>query len=1463
MPIDGVFAAQDYDPDRFEDGVTPRVPDGGVELARTNAILEQWLRILEPDGSPVGWDPLTPPEDEGYDVYLGETIASMSRYNTSPIDSLDDAYQFNKGVTGGGSPPNRQTPDIAVLQTDPEQPQTRKVAPDFVGYPTGTYLAAKTIVGKRRRTHTRLTPYTEFTISASEGSGKALEWQATQDLPKEAYGEGLWLSEPVEEGGNPDPSTMRLQAVRPKGGRTYTTRGPLKLGSHARKPPKFNETKVGKPKKLKWGQDMRIRGGLGHDLQPMRLKSGIVVTTAQGESVLSDLSDPINIIREREGHGVMYHPKKLHPDASGYKIFVQVDDVDNPPWYQLIRTEKGDKFRRFAHGKQTNLRPVLFGYKDTGEGKVTDPAMPAEWQPKLGQTTITEDLTENETDVSVQSNGSFPSSAPYDIKIGHEVMTVVSGAGSNTWTVRRAQAGTKKATHSSGDKVAEDLTVEKRRKLNEHQNRHFWLLAQADPPTEDSTGLEDPTGDIDAPIPVGLSRPGAGTWYVAYSRRFDGKPTQASRPKKVTIAADEVIELVFPPRVNKITNALYGQLNQKGIPTNWTFTKQDGTTTYVAKDAQMEVRPGQLYLSTSGAPVANDRYPRAVSWDTTDIEGTIKSADRDRIERIRCTLEVQGYGSGRAYVEVVQFNDSFTQIGALTLDTLSENGFVYIDKSVGDSLLEPTPDVWLHENCAYIGIRWGIENGASADRNLKVGVYNLFWHPFDAHPRRFEERAQPDELWVPSNDPATPIPGSHVLAIGKAPDTAGDVQSAPTPLDDINHSETAVPIGSGGMPTGWGQPVETNPGVNSEATIVDNIALVTKGSATFGGVGNDVARFRSDGLQALNHNFFDRDYTSVWPGGNALALRFIIHVQRLPSKSGRSVQIAAITTESQAPMAWFQIWHDGTLNLHTFNYQFTERTANVLNNLQDGDIVEAELIVGGGGSTAGIASTRVGVNGATPSAGGYISGVDWYGTSPNASGAENSKRFPRRVMYGGFSENHPDQRWTFNFDDVVPTLSGYAGVIAPPAQGPTPMPDRPQRLAGDYRDTAPDGETINQGYAFYLRSDALEGVWMGHETEEFYVKPGVQRTAAVFMKPQDFPEGQRIFVLAAYNENGDRVEIDCLSEQVDANKVANLTPGWFEYWMAYTPPEGYFRLRWEHEGTTGGTYVWQEPVDAIGNLDTLAERDAARVEARAVEAKFSVLLEARVPGQEGTNMENGWKEERKAIIVSSQIPDELQETGFDPISWQARSSDKTDVWTTFSSDEDLIPDLRYVELEVTLRGDGINTPVVPAGGASLIYSTYQPILLRDNRTSLYGGVLVGGDSDSNLPRRVNRHEYDTEAVGGRALPRAVSDRIGRLGAYAVRVYTREGQDELGDNMAVVDVGDIADVSEWFIEDWFENLYHRCRFYAPGDWEPELDFEFLERRQEELTGLRIPRVMEIEATQVLETHYLEFSPNGTP
>ncbi len=795
-PVDGVFNVGGYDTARFGSGVVPRLPDGGVELARTNAIQEQWLRELEPDGSPAGWGTEAVAEDEGYDVFFGATRASMARYNISPIDPLDDAVQFNKAAVGGGSPPNRNTPDIALLAEDPYPPTVKKVDAAYVGYPQGEYLAAMTIVGRSGKTHTLLSPTVAFTVNTD---GKALEWQASQDLPQEAYGEGLWLSAPADLGGTPDPSTMRLQRVRKRGPRTYKLRGPLKLGSHARKPPSKNETKIGTPKKLKRGHDFEIKGGMAKDLQPMRLRASIVTTTHEGESLPSEATDAITVNNIRKHHGWVFHPRKLHPDATGFKIFVMVDDVVSPVWYQVIRVPKGDKFRRFWRG----AKPQVLGYIDSGSGSTTLPKMP-----------------------------------------------------------------------SSPDQDSDD----KKKKRDEKPNHYFYLLSQADPPTEDSTGIEDPTGDIDAPIPIGLGRPGAGAWWVSYCRRFNGKPTQASKPVKVNLpdtgggATDKVIELRFPARVNKIFNALYGQLDQKGIPIGWTFKKQDFSV-YTTKDAQMTVTAGVVKLRTSGAPSTGDRFPRATSYDPADVLNTATPTNRDRLERIRLTLEVTERVTGRGYVELVQFDDTGTETGAITLATLVQNGFLYVDKTLGDSTL--LPDISITSGTDFLGIRWGIENGTDATRNLRVACYNIFLHPFDAKPRKFEERSGPDELWQPSIDPATPVPASHVLAIGPHPPSPGDIAAAPAPLNNVDHLTGTVVVGSGALPAGF-TVTETTPGSNSQATIAATTA--------FTGVSQQAARFRSDNLSVSTQNYFQKDYSSGWTGASSLAMLFTLYIERLPSK---------------------------------------------------------------------------------------------------------------------------------------------------------------------------------------------------------------------------------------------------------------------------------------------------------------------------------------------------------------------------------------------------------------------------------------------------------------------------------------------------------------------------------------------------------------------------------------------------
>lgn len=75
------------------------------------------------------------------------------------------------------------------------------------------------------------------------------------------------------------------------------------------------------------------------------------------------------------------------------------------------------------------------------------------------QTTITEDLTDVETDVDVSSAAGFPVAAQYRILIESELMLVTAGAGTTTWTVTRGAEGTANVAHASGATVTHILTA--------------------------------------------------------------------------------------------------------------------------------------------------------------------------------------------------------------------------------------------------------------------------------------------------------------------------------------------------------------------------------------------------------------------------------------------------------------------------------------------------------------------------------------------------------------------------------------------------------------------------------------------------------------------------------------------------------------------------------------------------------------------------------------------------------------------------------------------------------------------------------------------------------------------------------------------------------------------------------------------------------------------------------------------
>jgi hypothetical protein len=1479
MPIDAYDASIEYDETRYTSGVTPKV-DGSVELTLDNFIPEENLRELSADGAPPEWDAVRGATFEGWVPYITAEDAGGARGTLqaqlpggSPLPPETDTYPFATPIISGGQAPTRTTPGAVITadMKDPddtsrvialEKPVVTTVAATTVGFPPGVYGAAISLVG-RGGSHTRTTE--EGPVVTVSSNGKRIEFKLLTDADRDLVkGQGLWLTEPALTEAEVDWNTLRLQDVAPNRGRTYTLNGPYKW--NGRLAPNKNETAIDKPEPFRYRRDYRLKGRLGKDLQPGEYLFYRVESTRVGDSLPSRHGPERQVNSEKKEHGYVFKPKKLHPEAVGFKIFVQ-DKTDglNPPFYQLMRVRRGDKARYFNLEEE----PTFFGIKDA-EMAVTD-------------------------------------------------------------------------TGEEKDKSPE---------------RSRYVLVAADPPTEDASGLEDPSGEIDAPLAVGTGSPGAGTYRVGYTKRFSGEgisisggETPVSELETVVLpdngngagGTDYVIQMQFPPRVNKIPNALYGQLDQAGLPVSWKIlggtTGTEITTTSTVTNFE---QAGVLYLQTSGLLINTGRYPNATQPVTALQPGlSLVQVDTTRIETIAGFLEVSSLAFGRGYVEIVQYNDVGTEVHTpLNLATLSQNGKMWVQKTVGG--IGSGADVEFGADTSYAAIRWGAENNPSAAttdrRQLRVKWHSQVWAPFDGVPRRFEPEGSPLEHSVASNDPAAPYPATHVLKIGLPPGTASDVATIEPPLAMVSYDALA----DGDEPAGW-TPTYTNAGSGYLG------AYTGTGSTTFGDV--KTYRVKSDNTGAKSNVYIQETFS---PSGDSLAVLFRIYFEQMPTRNPSSVRIAGIRSAS-ANMAQLRVNRTGggttanTLSLVTIDKDDKEYVTTIASGLKATDYIEVEVLISGGGTTSGSASTTYGVNSTVRGAGPGRSGVDFTG------------RMPVDVRMGGHEESHSDTKWTFQFGEVVVTETGYAAVennqpaltvipqtdrpfkdgttLAGPATGTldydagaasrsnlavagsflrsgTPGADtvlmeivnttntaaaarlyakttntvevrnnagtvlaqvntatdtsvtwryelvvegagttagmilvyRTSSAAGSSRDlvvqltgqdlssvqaqrarvpgsasytetnliasehgeyvpddTAPlssDEEVTDEGvyqeYVSVLDSDVISDQEnIGFDVEEFFVKPGIQRTAAVYMRAEDLPEDGAPFTIVEYDDDGVGTELD----SVYADGTAEATPGgngWYEYWLTYTPTQK--RVRWEHRGMTSGRYVAQKRLDAVGNLTTRAARDAMRDGGCATSGVFTAVLNARVPSQSGTQFEGMWLEERVRLGIVAQTPTGTSVTG----RYRSATSEAGLTSATWETDPDDAFDLEWVEVEATLNGDGALSPTVPEGGISLYYKCFQPVLLRDDRSALPGGVYIGGGSENNLPRPYRRSMFDVEAVGDRAAPRAITARIGRLGGFPVSIFTPEALDELQSD-------DIL-AKDWYVESPYHDLVMRVRFY---------------------------------------------------
>jgi hypothetical protein len=1600
----------DFDLDNF-DGVVLDTT-GSITLEPNNRIPSQYLRELSQDGSPEGWETVAGPSADGYHSYLFKMDAAVrqgGRQTTTPDTNEQAHHLFTTPLVSGGLAPTPSTPGVAMPTSPLEAPTVTLAQGSVVGFPQGEYLAAISFVSKSGA-HTKLSDTVQVTVNTN---GKLLEFRLLLDADKTmVVGQGLWLSERVALGGTPDPSTMRLQDVAPNTGRVYVVKGPY--NHSGRTAPAVNETAIGTPPALLRGRDFDIVTNTAKWMAPGRYVFYQVQVNKLGESLPSAGSQAINVNTWTQ-QGIVFHPQ-LHPEAIGFRIYWR-DYWESalPPIYQLVSTQTANTSRYFLPGET----PTFYGAVDTGEIATRDPgAYYGTWR-TYTVSTITDRLVltagSYPNGQQVRMGGALP--APLQFNRSYYVRDVSGTSfklagqkGGPALNITTAPAGTKQIR-----------TYEYVKPPESYQE----IGVQGEPGSEDASGIGDPTGQIDPPVPVGMGIPSAGTYLVGYTRVLGGRETPVSLMASITlleadVTAGKVIRMTYPPRVNKIPNALYSQVGQANLPISWQILNSSNAAVTAPDANHFYESAGVFRIQTSGTIVADAKFPYAMTAADEWIE-----LDKERIETVAGWLDVPVRTGGTAYAEIVQYNAAGTEVGTpLDLATLTSAGAVYFEKTVGGVGAPETPNLTFHTDATRARIRWGAKG---ANRNLSVKVHSLIWAPQKGVGRRYEVHNNPADEWVGTTDPAAPYPNSHVLAIGQPPPTVAS-NAAPPPtvpgVAQINEVHNYDALAVGASPTGWTE-VATGGGT-SPGAYASTIWNTTK-----------TYRVHSSDTSSSTTSYMWKDFTAEWPGGEDLTVLWRIRAETLPSW-GHWIKAGNVRNSGGSEMA--EIWIEGTSSSSSYILHFYSASSNSYHyqtGVSSSELLEVEARITGGNSASGKVEWKLGRNLATRTTvathncgfSGYggprivrqgvdeetaywntwaiqygpleISSTpiqvevpniapaltplvqpDWpwkagtilYGpvTSPvdqtiTTSARTNlgiaatfvhtaditTERTILQLRTSGGTElvgmyhktddsielRHgatafpvtaalPVAATTYRFDLVVTgagTTSGQALVYRTIGTGTRELIVYASNLnlSGLYAQRATiafhpentetdvvvtelgeyewdsygsDGQLINQGYVAILPADVTADTSdVGFEVAEFFVQPAVERTFAVFMRPEDLPDEAAPWTVVAYDAVGRSVELG--SVYADGTAVANASPGWSEYWMTYTPPDGYSRIRIEHRGMTAGRYVWQKPLDAPGNISTAAARNALRNLGRALTGTYFVVLNARIPSQSTTMMNGAYRETRTSLTTDATAPTtedtalsvtanettdvltvtaghtwvtnatvefgstdtlpaplavqtlyyvrdatattfkvaatrggaaiNLTDTGTGThtvfgstgVNVRWRASDDPDALggLTWQSDETLVPDLEWVEAEVTLEGDGTLSPVVNQGDPQVAYTTFMPMLLKGDRTPIPGGVYIGGGGyQNNLFRPYRRSLYDTESIGDRAAPRSITDAVGRLWSFTLVINHADGLDYVFSDAFLDD--------DHVIESPYHDAILRVRFYEPPD-EPEASIEY--------------------------------------
>lgn len=911
---------------------------------------------------------------------------------------------------------------------------------------------------------------------------------------------------------------------------------------------------------------------------------------------------------------------------------------------------------------------------------------------------------------------------PPDAPEGGTPETGATTGGGTFYRARRRRAPALSYFHgSAGTRKRRGITIHGYAPEEEPSGLAVGLV-QEEPPTEDTSVIPapDPTTIPDDPEIGGLETPPAGTYLADVQGVTEsGALTDRSEPARRDLELGRMLKVTPPRTTNLLKNAEFSRLDAQDKPEDWTLSNVGSGTLGL-----YSVSEGVVRLDTS-----------APTTTMPEIRSDPVGINPDEPLTVSGEAFVSRYVSGEGGVRLVEYDEAGTILTATALVRATATGYQDFRLTFGN-FAGGTPFA-AGAHSVRLVVRMYAEEGFSA--NLAIDAYNLKLLGLPSDVRKYEVLEDGRATFDVS--PATPLrQGSFVVSGPPKP-----------PPGDISEEEPAIEVvsfESGAWNTDW--------------NVGGDAGTVGVGGAIHGSNGWRIVDTSASRIHAFRRKTFSGEPLD----GTSMGLRTLMRIDRLPTEG--EVSVLALLDGSDRFLGRIVLRSDGRLLLDA-----VDGTRISLANVSEGQTMDLEIVVAQVNTRQGVISVGIGFDGSPREAVATLDGVDF------------RSRVVRTSEVGVSASTDPRSRWSLNYDQVVVSERGDILDREQPAPSPgyaPPPPDRPTFIGEPREFTPPDAdgntERIGQVYAFLAPGEARgsDAATINVLEDHIPVKPGLGYTFGIFSRWSVFTEnpspGVRLWL------EGDGLEpilAASLGEMAGAR-------GWHpvneeDDFATFTVPRpevdeqgnflrGYTRLKVDAK-LHDGVYVFQEPLLAQGIYTDFASRDAKRGFGCAISGTASFILDSRPPHLEaGIDVGTFWTD-----FGVRQAERELP--AGNSIAALYGTTDSVLYSPDMIQDPQMVTPRRFLRVDLDFTGDGINSPVVSAGGVHL--RTWHPIgtLLRADG-SHFDGVAVVGNSlyDTEYP------EVEIDRVGGHLLFVEKTEAIGRMHNIRIDVFTESAMREI-------------------------------------------------------------------------------------